>query len=328
MALTNAQYDKIIKEYDARRSNALKSQQERLEKIRTSIPEYAALEDEFNEMAYDYSRKVIADPCADISGLNEAAKRITGLQNDQLISHGYDPSYLEPPYTCPLCKDTGYVDNEKCKCFKKAEFELLCSNSNIKELTATDNFASLREDLHEGEDLMHFKEAVRQCKDFVRNFDTDHSNLMLVGTVGTGKSFLSSCIAHELLVSMHSVLYFAASDFFDLCADNTFSRSKDFDDPSDAAISRELFNHIYECDLLILDDLGTELTNNFVCTCLFNCINNRHNRNRSTIISTNLELSDIHARYSDRIFSRLTGNYNILRLTGPDLRMKLRTANI
>ena len=123
------------------------------------------------------------------------------------------------------------------------------------------------------------------------------TNLFLYGSTGVGKTFLSHCIASELLKTAHCVLYFSAFDLFDRLAQTAFSRKSETD-PGD--------DFILDCDLLIIDDLGTELTNSFVSSQLFLCINERISRRKSTIISTNLKLEDFSATYSERTFSRIS----------------------
>jgi len=147
---------------------------------------------------------------------------------------------------------------------------------------------------------------------FVRNFDKNFENLFLYGDTGVGKTFLSHCIAHELLKSAHCVLYFSAFDLFDLLAGNIFSKK-------DKSTEDEL---IYDCDLLIIDDLGTELTNSFVSSQLFLCINERIMRRKSTIISTNLKLENFSETYSERTFSRIASNYQMVKLIGKDIRIQ------
>lgn len=294
-----------------------------MDEIRTRIPEYARLEDEATDTAVRFARLAIADPGTHLDEMDAALDRIEARKQELLRENGYDLSYTEIPYTCPDCEDTGYIDGSKCHCFRQASlrmlYDMLYDKSHLHGLTETDNFSTLRDDLCTGEDLEHFREAVRRCHSFIDNFDRGYENLLFVGSVGTGKSFLSSCIAHELLMSGHSVIYFSASDFFDACADNAFRRGDDDAPDTD--------NDLYDCDLLIIDDLGTEYANQFVNSELFSCLNARHNKHRSTIISTNLSLKLLQERYSDRILSRITGYYTILKLTGPDLRMKLRTSN-
>jgi DNA replication protein DnaC len=140
--------------------------------------------------------------------------------------------------------------------------------------------------------------------------------------VGTGKSFLSICIAKEVLESGHSVLYFSAAALFDKLSMYSFDvRVKDE--------LRSFTNDLYTCDLLIIDDLGTELTNQFISAQLFTCLNERHLGRKSTVISTNLSLKEMQARYSDRVFSRITNDYELYKLTGSDIRVlkrRLRSA--
>ncbi len=324
MPLTTNQFRNLIREYDQRRSEAQRIHAERMDEIRARVPGYSELEDEATDTAMRYARMSIADPNTDLSMMDAELDRINRRKEELLKENGYDLSYLTVPYKCQDCEDTGYIGSRKCHCFKQAElhvlYDALYDKSNLHSLIETDNFDSMREDLYSGEDLVRFREAVRMCRDYIARFDTDYSNLLFVGSVGTGKSFLSSCIAHELLMSGHSVLYFSASDFFDTCAHNAFRRG------DEDALDTD--NDLYDCDLLIIDDLGTEYANQFVSSELFSCLNARHNKRRSTIINTNLSLKFLQERYSDRVLSRITGYYTILKLTGPDLRMKLRTANI
>ena len=229
-----------------------------------------------------------------------------------------DPAYADRIYTCPYCKDTGFIVKsdgpaEKCKCFRKRESEILLEQSGMASLLKNNNFSVMRTDIFDEETKDHFVKAVEYCRGFIDAFDTDYRNILFCGTVGTGKSFLSCCIASDLLASYHSVVYMSAKTLFDTLAEAQFSREKL---PEVAAVRER----IYDCDLLIIDDLGTEMTNSFVGTELFSIITERYNSRRSVIISTNLELSQLRDRYSDRVFSRITGSYDVLRLYGPDLR--------
>ena len=154
----------------------------------------------------------------------------------------------------------------------------------------------------------------------MQNFKEDYHNLFFYGTVGTGKSFLSGCIAKELLETGNSVIYFSASGMFELLAMYSFDAVKES--------LYGLYDDLYDCDLLIIDDLGTEITNNFVTSQLFSCLNQRHLRQKATLISTNISLEELRDRYSDRIFSRITSSFTLCKLTGPDIRiLKRRMAN-
>jgi len=315
MALTQSQYQSLIRAYDARKSEAYRIRQKHLDEIRNAIPEYSDLEDEAAGIALNYGRRLITDPNTSISEMDAELAKISSAKEKLLIEHGYDLSYLEPAFTCADCKDTGYINGKKCHCFKLHEIELTYKQSNIHEFFQTENFAHLRTDFYEGEDLEHFLKASEISHSFVDNFDNNYQNLMFYGKVGTGKSFLSGCIAYELLESGHSVIYFSATDLFKLLSDTTFHRgTTEYDD--------SLSSEIYECDLLVIDDLGTEIGGQFVNSSLFTCLNERQLRHKPIIVSTNLSLAEIHERYSDRVFSRIVGNFTIIKLTGPDLRVK------
>ena len=169
--------------------------------------------------------------------------------------------------------------------------------------------------------MERFQKAVSISKDFVQNFKQDYHNLFFYGTVGTGKSFLSGCVANELLQKGYSVIYFSASGLFETLARYSF-------DANSKESLYDFYDDLYNCDLVIIDDLGTEMTNSFVSSQLFACLNERLLRRNATIISTNLSLEELRNRYSDRVFSRITSNYELCKLTGPDIRMsKKRSAN-
>jgi len=136
--------------------------------------------------------------------------------------------------------------------------------------------------------------------------------LLLFGDTGVGKTFLSNCVAKELLDTGHSVIYFSAHHLFELLAQKTFTR-----EPQAA----KSYRNIFDCDLLIIDDLGTELTNTFTTSQFFVCLNERIRKQKSTLISTNLELFDIASIYSERIFSRISNSFIILHLFGNDIRL-------
>ena len=155
------------------------------------------------------------------------------------------------------------------------------------------------------------KRAFDTARNFVRTFDTCFENLFLYGDTGVGKTFLSHCIAQELLDTAHCVMYFSAFDLFDRLADSKFSREKN-----------EGAEFILDSDLLIIDDLGTELTNSFVSSQLFLCINERIMRRKSTIISTNLKLENFSDTYSERTFSRIASNYRMVKLEAKDIRIQ------
>jgi len=314
MPLTNSQYNAIMRTYEEKQRRSRMLREERQEAVYANVAGYEELDREVSAVSIAQGRKALAGETGALDELKSKLALLSLQKKELLKQSGYPADYLEAVYECPLCHDTGYVDNRKCACFRQAEIALIYEQSHIKELLSTDNFEHLSYDYYEGDDLTRFAKAVEECQNFVKNFNSDYHNLFFYGTVGTGKSFLSSCIAKELIEQGRVVIYFSSSQLFETLSRSTFDR-----DSKEAASG--VYEDIYGCDLLIIDDLGTELTNAFVSSQLFSCLNNRHLRRKATIITTNLSLEELRDRYSDRIFSRITSNYGMCKLTGRDIRI-------
>ena len=321
MALTREQYDDIMRGYMQKQNRLHQLRIKRRDEVYAKIPEFRELSEQVPGIAVGYLYSRLGEKEAGRSSSPDFVRpellKIAARKKELLLSHGYPEDYLLAAPECPLCNDTGFVDGRKCRCFKKKEIEILYSHSHLQELVRTQNFDALSESYYDGEDLKRFRKAAAACRRMAEEFDDVFRNLYLYGTVGTGKSFLSICIARELLESGHSVLYFSAAALFDRLSMYSF-------DPKVREDLRSFTSDLYECDLLIIDDLGTELTNQFVSAQLFTCLNERHLNRRSTVISTNLSLKEMQARYSDRVFSRITNDYELYKLTGSDIRVLKR----
>jgi DNA replication protein DnaC len=316
VALQNGAIEKLQEEYSSIRIENERIRDERLNKVYSEHPEIREADMRIMDLL---TEKAFAALKGNDEAAIEAKIATAKAEKETLVkAAGVDPAYADRIYTCPYCKDTGFIVKsdgpaEKCKCFRKRESEILLEQSGMAELLKRNNFLAMRTDIFDDDIKDHFDKAVEYCRGFIDSFDTDYRNILFCGTVGTGKSFLSCCIASELLASYHSVVYMSANTLFDTLAKAQFSRDK-------ASEAVDVKDRIYDCDLFIMDDLGSEMTNSFVGTELFTILNERYNSRKSTIISTNLELVDLRDRYSDRIFSRITGSYEILKLCGPDLR--------
>ena len=327
MALSNSQYEAIIKRYEDTRDSNRYALEARKEEVYSSVAGYRELADSVSTLSVASARRMLDGDEDALNELHVKLAEISERQKKLLAAAGYPSDYLEMAYTCPDCRDTGYIASpganglkEKCHCFRQQEIAILYEQSHIQDLIQKENFTTLSNRYYQGEDLRHFNAAVDFSRKFVQNFKQDYHNLFFYGTVGTGKSFLSGCIANELLKQGCSVIYFSASALFDTLARYAF----------DARLKEEQHDFcedIYGCDLLIIDDLGTEVTNNFVSSQLFVCLNERHLRRKAVIISTNLALEEFRDRYSDRIFSRITSNFTLRKLTGPDIRIYKKFPN-
>ena len=324
MSLTNAQYDEIMRGYQNRQLHNRHAAQQRREEAYRRIPQLKQIQDSISSTSVEAARCKLKD---DMSGYHAAMHTLTLLKEEKetlLKEFGYTSDYFEPIYTCKHCQDTGYVQGEKCACFKQATIDVVYSQSNIKNILEKENFSNFSYKYYSNEDINPVtglsaldtaKRAVAECRHFIEDFDNKPKNILIYGDTGVGKTFLSNCVAKELLEKGYSVIYFTAFQFFDILSKGVFQKDAD-------AITAH--QNIYDCDLLIIDDLGTEFANTFTSSQLFLCINERILRNRSTIISTNLNMSDLAEMYSERVPSRITSNYTVIKLFGDDIRILKR----
>ena len=199
------------------------------------------------------------------------------------------------------------------------------TDSNIRSILATENFSKFSFRYYSDDyidetiglsPLTNMQKVVAGCKSFIRHFDKKRDNLLLLGNTGVGKTFLANCIARELLDKGHTVIYLTSFRLFDILEKYKFG--KDEDSTYEAA---NQFEYILDCDLLIIDDLGTELNNAFTNSQLYLIINERLLRHKSTVISTNLSLNNINTSYGERIFSRIVSSYQVHRIVGEDIRL-------
>ena len=321
MALTNAQYDAIMHQYEIKQQKSREEAAAHLQYVYQHVPGYQELDESTSDVSASFGIRLLSGEVQDRSWLKKKLAEIAVQKKALLKEAGLPEDYLLPHYECPDCHDTGYINNEKCHCFKQEIINLLYSQSNLDRLSAANNFSVLTDSFYQGEDLSHFRGAVDTCRDFIKNFNSSYQNMFFYGTVGTGKSFLSICVAKELLDHGHSVIYFSAADLFQRLSENSF----DYHKKEQLQVLQE---NLFNCELLIIDDLGTELTNSFVTSQLFSCLNERYIRHHATVISTNLSLEELRDRYSDRIFSRITSNFMLIKLTGPDIRLYKKIHNV
>lgn len=328
MGLTNSQYDAIMRSYSERQSEGLRIQKARREEILKKIPEFSELDNQIVSLSMEYAMASLGDEKTSLT-LKELQNRIASLSERKinlLQKNGYPADYLNPFYFCPDCRDTGYIDGEKCHCFKKAVTEFFYSRSNAKNIRRDETFDTFSLDCYSRtltdsstnkSAYEHMKDVLAAARRFATDFGQDSTvkNILFYGDTGLGKTFLSNCIANELIKSCHSVIYLSAIELF-----NAYSRSEFGKDSEQDEITRE----ITDCDLLIIDDLGTELANTFTNSRLFFCINERILKDKSTIISTNLTLDKIFEHYSDRIFSRIMHSYKAYKFYGDNIRMSVR----
>ena len=323
MALSNSQYDAIMREYGRQQIENHHKLEERRKEIYARLPVVRQLEAEIAERSVACAKKLLEGDKSVLDRLKEDLRDLREQKALIIRAAGYPDDYLELHYRCPDCRDTGLIDGRKCHCFLQAQMKLLHAQSNLEDVLERENFKALSYEYYDDTEILrqlgitnaaYMRRVVAGCREFVRDFDKKHDNLLFTGSTGVGKTFLTNCIARELMDDFHSVIYLTASDLFDV-----FSRNKfDYDNAEDM---KDMYRFILDCDLLIIDDLGTELNNSFTSSQLFYCINERMNMSRSTIISTNLTLARLRDSYTDRVTSRIMSGYRIIPLYGGDIRL-------
>lgn len=324
MGLTRTQYDVIANIYNTRRLNNKIELDRRISEVYNKSPQVEAINREISSLAISAGRKALSGDKSAMENLKSDMAILAEDKKAALLAAGYPADYLEPIYTCPDCKDTGFIDGEPCHCFKKAVVQELYTQSNLKEILLRENFDNFNFDFYNNTSvdsitgktpLENIEDVVDHCRYFIKNFKNSHESLLFYGDAGVGKTFLVNCIAKELIEQAFSVIYLSAVQLFDLLADLQFNSNKGF---GNKHIS---LNEILCCDLLIIDDLGTEMANSFTASSLFNCLNERLIRHKSTVISTNLSIEELKTNYTERIFSRTVGNYTFMRIFGDDIRI-------
>ena len=245
-----------------------------------------------------------------VNDMKQAFKELVLEREKLLLAKGYPANYLEDYYECPICKDEGFVGAAPCECYQKIMRAEAYKLSNLSSRIEKENFATFSLNIHSEQKAMEvfLEKAKRYCKQ-----DTNiKNNLLFTGATGTGKTFLSSCIAKEFLDSGHFVLYLTANRICTIIDDAKFRHEQ----PEHG----EYLAMINECDLLIIDDLGTEYTFGYPQSQLFDILETRMLSGKRTVISTNMDLGELNQKYSPRLVSRILGNFEIFVFRGNDLR--------
>lgn len=331
MGLTREQFDIILNSYNNRRLQNKIEADRRIREVYEELPIIREYDCEISSLSVNAAKKALNGDLSAKDSLREDIAIISERKKAALLSAGYSADYLEDIFCCENCKDTGFIKGSPCSCLKNEIVKLLYSRSELEEILHRENFDTFEFDLY-SDDFIDEKTGISaadnieivvdHCHKFINNFDKTFDNLLFYGRAGTGKTFLINCIAKELIEKSYSVIYLSAVQLFDLLADYSFRRS------NNNSVYRQIsMSELLNCDLLIIDDLGTEMSNSFTDSSLFDCLNERLIHQKSTIISTNLSLKDLKEKYEERIFSRTTGNYTPLRIFGDDIRIKKKFTN-
>ena len=312
MAFNRENIARVREEFLNRRHQAAEESERRKQQVYIDIPAAADLDRQIASvgsrvMAAALKGGDVAGAVAKMRQENESLRRMRG---ELLVQGGYPADYTDIHYRCEACGDTGFIGTKMCACMRRELVLAGYESSGIGRLMQTQSFESFSLDYYPAADRTGMEANLRTLREFAAHFDARRGeNYLLIGTTGLGKTHLSTSVARLVIDSGFDVVYDTAQGVFSAFEAAQFGRD------ADAGEDKYL-----RCELLIMDDLGTELTNNFTVACLYNIINTRLNHHLSTIINTNLTHSELRARYADRITSRLFGEFRPLMFTGNDVR--------
>ncbi len=325
MSYNKSNYRRIRSEYDGKNLRAKEAAERRLDELHAKSPDLAAIDASLSATAYKIMEVTLQTSPGDERErrLAEVKREMNMLKTDRealLRMLGYPPDYTDVQYECPICSDVGAtLDGRMCVCMKKKLIYAGFESSGIGELMKTQSFDTFDLRYYDDASRETMRHALEKVKSYAENFTENSGNLLFVGPTGLGKTHLSTSAAVCAIERGYDVVYESAQNIFADFEEDRFHRSRYGNSDDEDVTARYL-----ECDLLIIDDLGTEVTNQFTVATLYNLINTRINRRLPMIISTNLSRDDLRRRYADRITSRLFGEFVPLLFAGKDVRaMKL-----
>ena len=317
MGYNSSIYKKVYDEYSQKYLIARERADIKAQELRIVIPEIAWIDRELSLTGLEIFSASLSgadrnDKLSQIRAKNEALQK---KRADILIANGYPADYSDVKYECKKCCDTGFVDNKMCSCMKEALTLAGIENSGFANLIREQNFNNFSLDYYKKNtshyDIMH--KNLEFLQEYAQSFNPKTStSILMMGGTGLGKTHLSSAVAREVIEKGNDVFYTGAIDLF---SQFEIQRFKSYNNEPN-----ELIERYFECDLLIIDDLGTEMINQFSVSTLYNLLNDRLCRKKPTIVSTNLSQDDINKKYTDRITSRMFGEYKIIFFAGTDVR--------
>ncbi|MEG0307891.1 MAG: ATP-binding protein [Clostridium sp.] len=319
--MTNAHHLQLIKIYDEIQSKQKQALDNRKSEVKERIPEIDAIEKKIGNFCIKLSLSAFQDIPNRDEHLQTLRKTITNLRvkkSELLVSNGYPIDYLDIHYSCNKCKDTGFIGVSQCSCYKQKLNNLYYKNSDLYAVSSEHNFTNFNMEFYTDKNngpekyspRSNMKKILNCSLKFITNFDSTYENLLFYGNSGTGKTFLSHCIAKDLIDNGYFVVYKTAEELIKNLRDVRFNNNS------------TLESHLINCDLLIIDDLGTEISSEFSKSELFNLLNTKLLRNKKMLVSTNYSLDELSSIYSERITSRLFGNFTLCKFYGSDIRLQ------
>lgn len=312
-------YRRVRTMLEERRLEAVRTADARMNEVHRRSPEIAEIDRALattGMQLFGEATRGGPDLAERIARIRAEHDNLRAARADLLASLGLPADYTEPAYACAECRDTGFVSAVMCDCMKRALITEGIRSSGLGALIGRQTFENFSLKYYSGDptDYERARYALARAKEYADSFGPDSGNLLLMGPTGLGKTHLSTAIARTVIERGYDVVYETMQN---VLSDFEYDRFKSGYGETTSRAERYL-----ACELLILDDLGTEQTNSFVVSSLYHLLNTRLNHGRRTVINTNLGGEELRERYSDRLTSRLLGEYEILLFSGDDIRMQ------
>lgn len=316
MGFNRENYKRIKEEYDGKYLRAQEAANLRRAEVHAALPEIEKIDRELSSTGFKIFDATLRGDSARLSEISRENLELQKKRAEIMELAGFAPDYTEVKYECPLCGDTGVVEYSMCKCMRKKLVEAGIETSGMGDLIRRQNFSNFSLDYYKysAESFRRMNTIYNYLKEYARDFEASRSeSLGFFGGTGLGKTHLSSAVASAVIEKGNDVYYTSAMNMFADFEQKRFGTSVSSDVTGD-------IQQYFTCDLLIIDDLGTEVINQFTVSCLYNIINTRLNRKKPTILSSNMSKEDFKKKYCDRIASRVFGEYVILPFIGQDIR--------
>lgn len=272
-------------------------------------PDIAEIDKELSLVSSRIVSAMRSENCEDeINRIKERNLALQEARRQKLLSYGIPEDYDTPVFSCPVCSDTGYDGKTFCSCIIKMCAVDAYLSSGLGKALLDQTFENFSLKYYGGKSREEMSGVLDTCLDFAQSFGTG-ANLLLTGGTGLGKTHLSSAIAQKVIDKGYTVVYESAQMVFDAFESVRFGRGNDNTDK------------YITCDLLIIDDLGTEFSTQYTASVLYQLVNQRLINGKSLILSTNLGGKELLKRYGDRIYSRLLGSFDTCVFSGNDVRL-------
>lgn len=298
----------------ARHADAVAAYEAHVLEAKKAVPGFAEYDEQLASTASRIMAASLGKEHGDIDRIHEEYDTVVRKKRELLLQNGYPADYCDIKYTCEKCSDSGYNGINICECLKREIVRASLESSGLFSLTESQSFDTFSLDYYEKNDKILMSSNLSILKTFADTFEPGKSDSFLfLGNTGLGKTHLSTSVARAVIEHGAYVVYESAIMLFADFEAKQFGKSAMGGEADDT-------EKYIDCDLLIIDDLGCEITNQFTLLCLYNIINSRIIRHKSTIISTNLSQNDLRRRYSDRVISRIFGEFKPLIFSGIDIR--------